>query len=182
VDFRLAADHVALGADFAAWAPIGTGRGFARSALSVAARCATTGDRNRWAFRGGVVRASAAAPFDVWPGAGFGGARAPLLRAHALLDGGVVAGPVFGRRLIHATVEHQRPLFRVADGALGVAAFVDAARAWQRVTHRSPWHADVGLGARLALPAGAGTLRLDVARGLRDRRHVLSAGWLTAWP
>jgi outer membrane translocation and assembly module TamA len=89
---------------------------------------------------------------------------------------------VFGRRLIHATLEHQRPVFRLADGALGVAAFIDAARAWHRLEPGGQWHADVGLGARLALPAGAGTLRLDVARGLRDRRHVVSAGWLTAWP
>jgi outer membrane translocation and assembly module TamA len=128
------------------------------------------------------VHASASAPFDLWPGAGVGQARAPLLRAHPLLADGVVTGPAFGRRLLHATVEHQRPIMRLAEGAVGVAAFVDAARAWSQPGPGVRWHADAGLGIRVALPAGVGTLRVDVARGLRDRRHVVSAGWLAGWP
>jgi hypothetical protein len=44
------------------------------------------------------------------------------------------------------------------------------------------WHADAGAGLRVALPGNGGTARIDVARGLRDRRVVLSAGWQPPWP
>ena len=88
----------------------------------------------------GLAATSAAAPFDLWPGAGTGHVRTPLLRAHPLLDAGVVSGPVFGRRLAHGTVEYQHPLLT------------------------------------------GGTLRADIARGLRDRRLALSAGWHAPWP
>ena len=68
--------------------------------------------------------------------------------------------------------------------ALRVAAFVDFAQAWKRTgaATLAPWQADTGAGARVVLPGNAGTLRVDVARGLRDRRVVLSAGWLAPWP
>ena len=70
----------------------------------------------------------------------------------------------------------------MAGGAIGVALFTDTARAWQRAGPGAAWHSDAGIGLRLALPGKAGTLRLDVARGLRDAAHVLSAGWSTSWP
>jgi hypothetical protein len=34
----------------------------------------------------------------------------------------------------------------------------------------------------LALPGSGGTMRIDVARGLRDARVALSAGWQAPWP
>jgi hypothetical protein len=57
------------------------------------------------------------------------------------------------------------------------ATFVDIARA-----HRVPAfadrraHVDVGAGLRIAFP-GAGVLRADVARGLRDGETALSFAW-----
>ena len=39
-----------------------------------------------------------------------------------------------------------------------------------------------GGGARFSLPGRGGTMRVDVARGLRDGRVVVSAGWLAPWP
>jgi outer membrane translocation and assembly module TamA len=107
-----------------------------------------------------------------------------LLRAHPLLEEGVVSGPVFGRRLVHNTIEYQQPLRIVMSGALSVAAFADTAAAWHRLRNadRSPLHTDVGVGIRLALPGSSGTVRVDLARGLRDRRVVLSAGWTPPWP
>jgi hypothetical protein len=80
--------------------------------------------------------------------------------------------------------------------ALSVAAFADTATAWHRLqveaspslgmperdNARAPIHTDVGAGIRLALPGTAGTLRADLARGLRDKRVVFSAGWTPPWP
>jgi hypothetical protein len=182
LDVRLAGDRVSLGIDGAAWAGQAL---FGKVGLSSAWRSTRELNRASWRIMAGVEAASVAAPFDLWPGAGTSRARLPLLRAHPLLDDGVVTGPVFGRQLAHGTVEYHYPLRTFLTGAaLGVAAFADTAIARRRLRDddRSPIHTDVGAGIRLALPGTAGTLRADLARGLRDKRVVFSAGWNAPWP
>lgn len=184
IDLRLADDRVSLGVDAAGWLPIGSTAWFARGGVSSAWRSTREGGRALWTIAAGIDAASAAAPFELWPGAGTGHARAPLLRAHPLLDAGVVSGPAFGRRLAHGTVEYQHPLRVTPAGSIRLAAFADTAKPWRQagIVGRGSFHADTGLGLRLALPNDAGTLRVDVARGLKDRRTVVSAGWQAAWP
>jgi hypothetical protein len=131
-----------------------------------------------WHGRGGVDVAGKAAPLGLWPGAGTGHARTPLLRAHPLLDDGVVRDGVFGRTLAHGSVEWRhwmQPGLRI--WRIAPAAFADVARAW-RTTEEfdSRPHVDVGVGLRLHVPGG-GALRVDVARGLRDGEMAVSAGW-----
>ena len=128
---------------------------------------------------GGYQGATSTAPASLWPGADTGHARPVLLRAHPLLEDGVIEGGVFGRRVSFASIEAQRWLKPIAQGLLRLApaVFVDVARA----THGLPesdrrLHTDVGAGVRLSL-AGSGVLRVDVARGLRDGRTALSVGW-----
>jgi hypothetical protein len=131
-----------------------------------------------WIGRAGYDRAGDAAPLALWPGAGPGPGRDVLLRAHALLRDGVIRDAVFGRTLQHANVEwrHWRqggktPL-RYAP-----ALFIDVARANRGATFTDRrLHTDAGAGLRIALP-GAGMLRVDVARGLRDGETVFSLGW-----
>lgn len=184
LDLRLADDRVSIGADAAAWTPLGSTARFARGRLSTAWRSTRDVGRASWIVAAGFEAASAAAPFDLWPGAGTGPARAPLLRAHPLLDDGVVTGPAFGRRLAHATFEYQHPLLATAGGSLRLAGFADTALAWQRSAKvgRGPVFTDVGAGIRLVLPGNGGTLRVDVARGVRDARVAFSAGWQAPWP
>ncbi|MGE0812293.1 MAG: C39 family peptidase [Vicinamibacterales bacterium] len=181
VDLRLAGGRVALGGEFGGWAG-GRARGFVRGALTLAARSSVRAGAAGWRLETGVVEVGAAAPPDLWEGAGVGLARAPLLRGHPLLDAGVVTGPAFGRGLAHATLEYRRPVRSVAGGTLAAAVFSDTARAWHRSAAGPVWLSDAGVGLRLVLPGGAGELRADLARGLRDRRHALSVGWTTAWP
>ena len=108
-------------------------------------------------------------------------ARCPASRA-SLFDDGRVRDQMLGRRLVHATVEYQRPLHRHALGTVAVAAFADSARAWRRTSgSASQVEVDVGLGLRVHAAALSGTLRIDVARGLRDGRMSLSAGVGTGW-
>ena len=117
------------------------------------------------------------APLALWPGAGTGDARAALLRAHPLLDGGRVTGPLFGRRLLHGTAEARRwlkPVMKIVR--IAPALFVDVASASQRLQPGRAWHTDVGAGVRIALP-GSRVLRLDVAKGLRDGSTAFSIGW-----
>lgn len=184
LDLRLAGDRVSIGIDTAAWVPIGSGGRFAKGGVSSAWRSTRDNDRPSWLIVAGLAAASAAAPLDLWPGAGTGHARTPLLRAHPLLNAGVVSGPVFGRRLVHGTVEYQHPLLATQGAALRLATFADTARAWRRIgdDDRAAVHTDVGAGIRVALPGNGGTMRVDVARGLRDGRVVFSAGWQAPWP
>jgi hypothetical protein len=184
LDVRLADDRVSIAVDGAAWTPIGSGSRFGRAGLASAWRSTRQPDRASWTIVAGLEAASVAAPFDVWPGAGTGHARVPLLRAHPLLDHGVVRGPVFGRQVAHGTIEYQHPIRPLLGGALGVALFADTAAASHRLRDRDGerMHTDVGAGIRLALPGRTGTLRADLARGLRDGRVAFSAGWRPPWP
>ena len=135
-------------------------------------------DGQIWIARVGGARAASNAPLALWPGAGTGQGRDVLLRAHPLLDNGVIRG-VFGQRLIDGSVEARhwlrpgrKPL------RLAPAAFLDAARSFRGVDGRdTPSQFDVGAGLRVAVP-GSGVLRVDVAHGLRDGRNALSIGWV----
>jgi hypothetical protein len=121
--------------------------------------------------------ASTAAPLALWPGAGTGHGRGPLLRAHPLLEDGHITGDVFGRRVAHASLEARRwvrPLLKVVRFA--PAAFIDGAHAGRRRAPGSAWHMDAGVGLRIAF-SGSGILRVDVARGLRDGSTAFSIGW-----
>lgn len=183
VDLRSADDRGSLRVDAAAWAPVGGAGRFATGGASYAWRSTRESDRPSWRMVTGFAATSASAPRDLWPGAGTGQARVPLLRAHPLLDAGILNGPAFGQRLLHGTFEYQRPILERSRGAVRLAVFADAARPWQRdVTRTAIWHTDIGAGIRLSLPDTSDELRIDVARGLRDGRVVLSASWLPAWP
>ena len=79
-----------------------------------------------------------------------------------------------------ASVEARRPVVRRGLLRLDVAAFVDAAVIGGTDTTTTR-EIDVGGGLRMRIP-GEGTIRVDVARGLRDRAHALSVGWELPWP
>ena len=128
--------------------------------------------------RAGIDLAGRTAPRMLWPGAGTGQGRDLLLRAHPLLDDGIVSGAAFGRTLAHAGAEWRhwmQPLRQPIRFA--PALFADTARAWRVLPGGDRrWHTDIGVGVRIALP-GAGIVRVDVARGLRDGNNALSVGW-----
>ena len=132
-----------------------------------------------WLAGGGYQIATSAAPASVWPGADTGHARDVLLRAHPLLDDGIIAGGVFGRRIAFASGEVQRWIEPKRQRLLRVApaVFVDLARATRGLpTSDARLHYDAGLGIRIAL-LGFGVLRADLARGLRDGSTAFSVGW-----
>ena len=118
------------------------------------------------------------APLALWSGAGTGYGRDPLLRAHPLLDEGVVAGPVFGRTLAHGTLAREVWPWRLGPMGIGWAVFVDVAKPWD--TGRAggnPWQVDGGLGLRLRSLGRTGQLRIDVAHGLADGNAAMSVAW-----
>jgi hypothetical protein len=129
-----------------------------------------------WIARGGYDVAARSAPLALWPGAGTGQGRDVLLRAHPLLHDGIIRDGVFGRRLAHGGAEWRRWM-DTRPVRLAPAVFLDLARAGGVLAGGDPRaHLDAGAGVRIALP-GAGVVRIDVARGLRDGSTALSVGW-----
>ena len=175
-------DRLSLSIDATQWAPMTGGSAFRSAGARAIARSST--DTRGWVVRGaiGVERVSEAAPLALWPGAGEGQVRAPLLRAHPLLSDGVVeltAASAFGRTLAFGSAEGQRWLERPSLIRLGVAGFADAARASrQTAAGRAPVQVDLGAGLRIKIPGTPGVLRADVAHGLRDGANALTLGWL----
>jgi hypothetical protein len=178
VERRWARDRLALGAQAASWVSLAGGSPFTAGGLTLA-WCASGLDAgDGWQGRLGLSSASAAAPLALWSGAGTGQGRAPLLRAHPLLAGGVIEGAAFGRRLVHGTIERQAWPWTLGPLGLGWALFVDGARAWETGrAERVPWLADGGAGLRLRRLGMKGQLRIDAALGLVDGNRAVSLGW-----
>ncbi len=108
--------------------------------------------------------------------------RDPLLRAHPLLSDGVVdltSSSAFGRTLAYGSAEEQRWFERPVLVRVGVAGFVDVARATrQAAAGTTPVQVDIGVGLRFKIPGQTGVLRADIAHGLRDGSNALTFGWL----
>ena len=122
--------------------------------------------------------AGADAPLALWPGAGIGQGRDGLLRAHPLIDDGVITHAVFGRHVINGGVEGRRWMQPARKPLrMAPALFLDTGRAYRGIDSTNDrWQCDAGAGLRIAIP-GSGVLRIDVAHGLRDGGTVLSLGW-----
>ena len=131
-----------------------------------------------WTGRGDAAVAAANAPLALWPGAGTGQGREGLLRAHPLIDDGIVREAVFGRQVIAGGAEVTRWMQSSRlPVRVGPALFVDTGAAYRGFAGSvAGWQTDLGAGFRVAIP-GSGVLRVDVAYGLRDRRTALSLGW-----
>jgi hypothetical protein len=179
IEHRVFGDRAAVRAGGSIW-PAASGA-FSAADIRAAWRA---GDRRTIALegRGGFAAASARAPLDLWPGAGTGHVRTAWLRAHPLLDDGMVSGPAFGRQVADASVEATRTIWSGGLLAVDAAAFVDAARAWKTLSGDERIHVDVGGGLRLRPWGGVGAVTVSFARGLRDGSTAISAGWAAAWP
>ena len=179
IDWRLLDDRLSLGVDATKWLPAGAGRGFEALGTRVIARAPS--EHRTWTYvaAAGAEYVSSNAPIGLWPGAGDGRARTPLLRAHPLLTAGVIDATgrsAFGRSLACVNAEAQRWLERPQLVPVGVAGFVDSARGW-RTNDPAPARIDVGAGLRVKIPASDRVLRIDIAHGLTDRAKAFTVGW-----
>jgi hypothetical protein len=172
---RLAGDRVYLEARAGSWAG-----GTTTWRLSVRSewRSHASNEGTVWIAHAGEDIAAPDAPLALWPGAGTGQGRDALLRAHPLIEDGIIQSGTFGRRLVHGGAEWRRWMQLPGKPIrLAPAVFVDQARAYRGLEGISqPWQSDVGAGVRLAIP-GSGVFRIDIAHGLWDGRDALSVGW-----
>lgn len=179
-ELRGSDDRLAARLGLSGW--FGSDRAFGRSALAAAARGRLPGGLEV-RTDASLEAVGAAAPRTIWPGAGTGHARRPLLRAHPLLQDGVIRGPAFGRQLARAGLEARWAPPTGLPLGLTVAAFLDAAAAADRGPGRPDRGlVDGGVGLRLGLPGVGGELRVDAGWGLTDGESALSAGWRPPWP
>lgn len=177
VEALFAGDRLSVRAEAAQWTSLESGTPF--EAGSVLARWTTQHlERGGWMALVGVSRATSDAPLALWPGAGTGRGRAPLLRAHPLLDDGVVTGRAFGRTLLHSTLERQAWVATFKSLRFGFSLFADGGRAWNPFRPAAdPWQVDGGASIRLAGPGMRGEFRITAAHGLADGNSALSFGW-----
>ena len=162
--------------------PAGTDEGFASGHAQIAWRSGKGGSPE-WLARAGVTVVGQSAPLALWPGAGSGESRGPLLRAHELHSDGIVVSETFGRRLVFAGLEYQHPVYARKAATVALAGFADSARAWRRQfsPDPSPFHVDIGAGLRIAFIGYEEQFRIDFCYGLRDRRRTISAGFVVPW-
>jgi peptidase C39-like protein len=171
-------DRLAIDARGGVWLGSAAVDRFATTGLSMRWRSSPTNAGSVVLARAGGQLASGGSPASLWPGADTGHARDVLLRAHPLLDSGIIRGGVFGRRLVYGGTEWRRWI-RPARSVVSVApaVFVDLARATRGLASTDQrGHVDAGIGLRIALP-GMGVLRLDLAHGLRDGATAFSVGF-----
>jgi hypothetical protein len=172
-----AGDRLALTARIAHWTSLDRGRPFVAGDL-LALWSPNQVDEGGWFGRAGVSRASSGSPLAHWPGAGTGRGREPLLRAHPLLDDGVVTGRAFGRTLAHAGVERRSWAWTTKSLRLGWALFVDGAKPWDGMRSEGvPFQVDGGLAVRLAGLGTRGEVRVTAAHGFKDGSSAVTVGW-----
>jgi Papain-like cysteine protease AvrRpt2 len=176
VEFWPVVDRLALEAGAATWRGAGGSFGGADAAARWQSKASLAG--TVWRIDTGYRAATAASPTSLWPGADTGHARDVLLRAHPLLDDGIIGDGAFGRRLAFGTLEVQRWLKPSARPVrVAPAAFVDIAHASRGLPSSiDRTQVDAGAGIRLSLP-GTSVLRIDLAHGLRDGHTAVSVGW-----
>jgi len=177
LEARTAADRAVIRGSVAAWAPSTHEEGFASIGLEAVLRSRPEPGAGRVELRAGAFAVSSNAPLALWPGAGTGHARPWLLRAHPLLDHGILTGETFGRRLVHASLEGTLASWSLGPLHVDAAAFADTATAWHSLTSdgRVPWRLDLGGGLRLRLPGQGSALRIDAAVGT-DGRFAWGSG------
>ena len=178
VERRWLDDRVELSATATAWAPTS----FLTTGLRAAYQSSSRGEGWAYLADAGVARASDSAPLALWPGAGEGHSRELLLRAHPLLASGAIdleQESVFGRTVVYTHAEAQRWLLPAFPLRTAVAAFADVARAARRsiATPGGITQVDVGAGLRLRIPGATGTIRVDVAHGLKDGANAVTFAW-----
>ncbi len=172
-ELRLASsrDRVIVGLDGASW--FGE-EGF--SSVEASVRLRSSNERRGLSFiaRAGAAIATSSTPADLWFAGDTGTVRPALLRAHPIVDDGMLQSERLGRGITHLSGETRQWWTFRSVIQIGAGIFVDAARVDRRAAEDSRGDVDVGGGLRLGFPGLDGVFRLDLGKGLRDGSTALS--------
>lgn len=170
---RLASAHdrMTIGIDASNW--MGEA-GFGLVAVSARLRSSDANRGRVFIVRGGGAAASESTPADLWFAGDTGSVRPALLRAHPVVDDGMLESDRLGRRIAHISGEVRQWWTVKSIVQVGVAAFADAAHVERRAEPDGRDDVDVGGGLRIGLPGLDGVFRLDVGKGLRDGDTAVS--------
>jgi predicted double-glycine peptidase len=174
-------DRLALAGDLTDWVPVDGGQTFTAAGIRAIAR--SSSNARGWICEGtvGADHVTRAAPRALWSGAGEGRARTTLLRAHPMLDDGIIdvtaTQTAFGRSTQYANGEALRWFTWPSTPRMALAAFVDVARSAERTDGTSIVYADVGAGLRIRIPGVGKTLRVDFAHSLKDKAKAVTVGF-----
>lgn len=183
---RSRGDRAAFSVFAGAWQPLSDGERFTTAGARAQLRTSAEPARHVLSITLEMQRASSGAPLALWPsaGTGVGTERASILRGHQLVEDGFVSGDAFGRQLLSGSIEYVKPVKTVRAVTIGIAAFVDAARASLRRNTLDPVadFGDAGVGFRFWLPGNLGGIRVDFGHPIGDGRLIFSGGWIAPWP
>jgi hypothetical protein len=172
-ELRLATarDRIILGLDGASW--FGEDR---FSSVSSSVRLRSSDERRGRTFivRGGAATATSATPADLWFAGDTGTVRPALLRAHPIVDDGMLQSERLGRGIVHVSGETRQWWTVRSVIQIGAGVFVDAVRVERRSIEDGRGDVDVGGGVRLGFPGLEGVFRLDLGKGLRDGSTAVS--------
>jgi len=181
VERRFAADRIAVSVSGQTYSPLDGAGAFQVGGVHAHFRSKLESRGLVQQVSAGAEGVTAGAPLALWRGAGEGHARVPLLRAHRLLEEGVIDGRALGRRLMFVSAETERWLKPVSLARIGVAGFVDVAHTTRTLgVSDPPLQTDIGMGVRVRLPGRDGALRVDYGHGIRDGRNAVTIGWQIA--
>ena len=124
--------------------------------------------------RAGGATTTVATPPDLWFAGDTGNVRQALLRAHPIVDDGMLQSDRLGRRIAYLSGEARQWWTVQSVIHIGAAVFADAARVDRQAVAEMRGDVDVGGGLRVALPGLNGLFRLDIGKGLRDGATAFS--------
>jgi hypothetical protein len=124
--------------------------------------------------RAGGAFATVATSPDLWFAGDTGVVRPALLRAHPIVEDGMLRSDRLGRRIANVSAEVRQWRTVKAAVQVGAAAFADAAYVDRRAASGARGDVDLGVGLRVGFPGLEGVFRLDIGKGLRDGATALS--------
>ena len=164
-------DRVVVGVDGASW--FGEDQ---FSSLAASVRLLSNHERRGRTFivRAGGGTATSATPADLWFAGDTGTVRPALLRAHPIVDDGMLQSERLGRGIAHVSGETRQWWTIRSVIQIGAGLFVDAVRIERRAAEDGRGDVDVGGGLRLGFPGLDGVFRFDIGKGLRDGNTAVS--------
>jgi hypothetical protein len=183
-EVRAAGDRFALRVTGEYALALGAHASYARGGAGTTWSSSTGLSRFSWSARAGIELASPDAPLGTRPIAGGNLSLDIPLRAHPEVEAGRLLGSNVGRVVAHGGVTADHPVHHIGPIVLAAGAFLDGAEVIEPADQSgSRWYLDLGAGLRVGIADGhLGVLRIDVARGLLDRRSAVTIGVHPSWP